>query len=93
VKKNPVLTTALGGFALAGVDEGHDTFQLRLGPGFAGFLRTVLSGWLTQLGFIVLFVFILAPYGATWLRLQRRREVRENMRRIFGEREQEHFDR
>jgi hypothetical protein len=45
-------------------------------------------GWLTQLGFIWLFVFILALFGATWQRLQRREEVRENMRRILEERKE-----
>jgi hypothetical protein len=44
-------------------------------------------GWLTQLGFIVLFVFLLALYGAIWQRLQRRREVWESKRRILQERE------
>jgi hypothetical protein len=42
-------------------------------------------GWVTQLGSIGLFLFLLALYGVgvTWQRLQRRREVKENMRRIL----------
>jgi DNA-directed RNA polymerase specialized sigma24 family protein len=55
-------------------------------PLAAGFLLEI--GWLTQLGFIVLFVFLLALYGATWQRLQRQREVKENMRRILQERKE-----
>jgi hypothetical protein len=43
--------------------------------------------WLIGLGSIWFFLFLLALYGATWQRLQRRREVRENMRRILQERE------
>jgi hypothetical protein len=35
----------------------------------------------------VALVFILALYGAEWQRWQRRREVRENMRRILEDRE------
>ena len=46
-------------------------------------------GWLTQTGFIVLFVFILGLWGHEWQRMQRHREVRENMRRILAERERE----
>jgi hypothetical protein len=47
------------------------------------------SRWLTQLGFIVLALFILGLWGYEWQSLQRRREVRENMRRILEEREKD----
>ena len=43
-------------------------------------------GWLTHLGLMLLFIFILRLYGYEWQRLQRRREVREDMRRILAER-------
>jgi hypothetical protein len=54
-------------------------FLTPLAVGFA-----LESQWLTQVGFIVLGLFILGLYQ--WQRLQRRREVRENMRRKKGER-------
>jgi hypothetical protein len=40
------------------------------------------------MGFFWLFMFLLALYGVTWHRLQRRWEVRENMRRILAERQE-----
>src|SRR5262249_39572208 len=43
-------------------------------------------GGLIQLGLIWLFVSLLVLYGHTWQRLQRQREVRENMRQILAER-------
>jgi hypothetical protein len=46
------------------------------------------SRWLIQLGFIVLALFILGLWGYEWQRLQRRREVRENMQQILDERKQ-----
>jgi hypothetical protein len=49
-----------------------------------GFLLVI--NWLIGGGFLVAFIFILALYGAEWQRLQRRREVREDMRRILAER-------
>jgi hypothetical protein len=51
-------------------------FLTPLAVGFA-----LESQWLTQVGFIVLGLFILALYQ--WERLQRQREVRQNMERIF----------
>jgi Na+-transporting methylmalonyl-CoA/oxaloacetate decarboxylase gamma subunit len=47
------------------------------------------SRWLTQAGFVILFMFILAAIGYEMQRWQRREEVRENMRRILEEREQQ----
>jgi hypothetical protein len=46
------------------------------------------SRWLTQLGFILLFLFILGVTGYEMQRWQRRQEVRENMRRILEQREE-----
>jgi hypothetical protein len=46
------------------------------------------SRWLSHIGFIVLALFILGLWGYEWQRLQRRREVRENMRRILEERKE-----
>src|SRR5262249_25525849 len=46
------------------------------------------SRWLSQAGFIVLALFILALWGYEWQGLHRRREVRENMRRILEERKE-----
>jgi hypothetical protein len=45
------------------------------------------SRWLTQAGFIVLFVFILGVTCHEMRQRQKREEVRENMRRILEERE------
>jgi hypothetical protein len=56
-------------------------------PVAAGFWLEI--GWLTRMGFFWLFMFLLALYGATWQRLQRQREVKENMRRILEQREQQ----
>ena len=53
-------------------------------PLTVGFLLVI--NWLIGGGFLVAFIFILALYGAEWQRLQRRREVREDMRRILAER-------
>jgi hypothetical protein len=55
-----------------------------LSPVAAGF--ALESRWLTQLGFIVLFAFILGVTGHEVQRWQRRQEVRENMRRKLRER-------
>jgi hypothetical protein len=49
------------------------------------------SRWLTQAGFIVLFVFILGVTGHEMRQGQKREEVRENMRRILEERESNLF--
>ena len=46
------------------------------------------SRWLTQAGFIVLFVFILGVTGQEMRQRQKREEIRENMRRILREREE-----
>ena len=53
-------------------------------PLTVGFLLVI--NWLIGGGFLVAFIFILALYGAEWQRLQRRREVREDMRRILAKR-------
>jgi hypothetical protein len=45
------------------------------------------SRWLTQAGYILLFVFILGVTGHEMRQRQKREEVRENMRRIMEERE------
>jgi hypothetical protein len=44
--------------------------------------------WLTHAGFILLFLFVLGLWGMTWQRLQREREVKEDVRRILQEREE-----
>jgi hypothetical protein len=46
------------------------------------------SRWLSHVGFIVLGVSILALWGYEWQRLQRRREVQENIQRILEERKE-----
>jgi hypothetical protein len=56
-----------------------------LAPVAAGFLLE--SRWLTQLGFILLFLFILGVTSHEMQQRQRREEFRENMRRIMEERE------
>jgi hypothetical protein len=48
---------------------------------------------LTQVGFIVLFAFMLGAIGYEWRHWQRREEVKENMARILPEREEQSFDR
>jgi hypothetical protein len=50
------------------------------------------SRWLTQAGFILLFLFILGETGHEMQQRQRREEVRENMRRILDERDKKHFE-
>jgi hypothetical protein len=47
------------------------------------------SRWLTQAGFIVLFAFMLGAIGHEARQRQKREEVRENMRRILEEREEQ----
>jgi hypothetical protein len=62
-----------------------------LTPVAAGF--ALESRWLTQAGFIVLFMFILGVTGCEMQRWPRREEVRENVRRILEEGEEQGFDR
>jgi hypothetical protein len=61
-----------------------------LAPLAVGFCRE--SRWLAQVGFIVLFVFIVGVTGHEMRQWQRRQEVRGNMRRILEERKKKGMD-